>query len=80
MALTSIRSVTVDYPDLENFVGRNPRGSYKEEEVVEALRGVFSEGGTFYFEDREQGGRRFKLSPDPENEGSWLLREEEGAS
>ena len=73
MALDKIRSVTLDVPDLEGFMGRNPRGAYKEEEIVDALRGVFSRGGSFYFEDREKGGGRFKLSPEPESEGSYRI-------
>lgn len=48
-------------------MGRNPRGAHNEEEIVDALRGVFPRGGSIYFEDREKGGGRFKLSPEPES-------------
>lgn len=73
MSLDRIRSVAVAVDDLADFIGRNPDGVYRKEEIVEALRGALRGERTFTFSD-PKAPRRYSVTSGKEA-GTFRLTE-----
>jgi hypothetical protein len=62
----SIRSITVDTDNLSDFMGRNPRTVFHEEDLIQSIQEAIRSHRGFYFRAGKEGDL-YRLSPGDED-------------